>query len=339
MLKKSKDTSPSVSTEIIRPAAPLSESFREPFEERLQIFVRWLREPLEPLVAHAVEGINADFHIRDNDGYVAARERHKQLGMLLRGAENGQLSVEAQFAPYSKMADKIHKAITGARGALAQVLENARGVLSRAITDYELAQERIRLQKEAEARAQQELEARREQLRLLAAALLEFSVALKDVEKQLGRRLSAPTDADIQRVQGILREHQELAAAAKAKAEQQEAAEQARRLGHPELAREIEHQPVQPEPPPPLPAMPVPTPAPPVVQSTIPHIAGSHTRENWTFRIKNPDLIPREYLVPDDPLDPTSYPKIARVVRAMKQQTSIPGIEPYCTYTAVDRRT
>jgi hypothetical protein len=69
----------------------------------------------------------------------------------------------------------------------------------------------------------------------------------------------------------------------------------------------------------------------------VPKVAGTAKRENWLFRVKNPDLIPREYLVPDDPFDPKSYPRIGRVVRAMKSATNIPGIEVYAESTLVQR--
>lgn len=64
--------------------------------------------------------------------------------------------------------------------------------------------------------------------------------------------------------------------------------------------------------------------APPVVvQKTTPKLAGGPVyRTIWKFRIKNPALIPREYLVPDEV-------KIGGVVRALKNQTHIPGVEAY----------
>jgi hypothetical protein len=48
-----------------------------------------------------------------------------------------------------------------------------------------------------------------------------------------------------------------------------------------------------------------------IVQSTVPKVAGISFRENWTFRIIEARLIPREYLMPDEV-------KIRGVVRAMK---------------------
>lgn len=64
--------------------------------------------------------------------------------------------------------------------------------------------------------------------------------------------------------------------------------------------------------------------APPVVLAkTTPKLTGGPVyRTIWKFRIKNPALIPREYLVPDEV-------KIGGVVRALKGQTNIPGVEIY----------
>lgn len=45
-------------------------------------------------------------------------------------------------------------------------------------------------------------------------------------------------------------------------------------------------------------------------------------RTVWKYRITNPDLVPREYLIPD-PV------KIGGVVRALKDATNIPGVEAY----------
>lgn len=49
---------------------------------------------------------------------------------------------------------------------------------------------------------------------------------------------------------------------------------------------------------------------------------GLTVREDWKFSIVDAALIPREYLVPDEK-------KIGRIVRAMKDQTNIPGVRVY----------
>ena len=51
-------------------------------------------------------------------------------------------------------------------------------------------------------------------------------------------------------------------------------------------------------------------------------VAGLSARENWDFEIVDANLIPREYLMPDEK-------KIRQIVKAMKSQTNIPGIRAF----------
>lgn len=53
-----------------------------------------------------------------------------------------------------------------------------------------------------------------------------------------------------------------------------------------------------------------------------PEVQGISTRQTWTFKITDPAAIPREYLVPD-------MVKIGQVVRAMKDNARIPGVQVY----------
>lgn len=62
--------------------------------------------------------------------------------------------------------------------------------------------------------------------------------------------------------------------------------------------------------------------APVLLPPAAPKVAGLSKRENWTFRVVDPALIPREYLMIDET-------KVRGVVRAMKGETRIPGIEVY----------
>lgn len=63
-------------------------------------------------------------------------------------------------------------------------------------------------------------------------------------------------------------------------------------------------------------------PPPVVVADKTPTVKGVHTRKNWKFRITDEAKIPREYLVVDEK-------KIGQVVRALKENTNIPGVEIY----------
>lgn len=60
----------------------------------------------------------------------------------------------------------------------------------------------------------------------------------------------------------------------------------------------------------------------PVVLPPPPRVSGVSTRTAWGYRIVNPALIPKEYMIPDTVM-------IGGVVRALKGQTSIPGIEVF----------
>ena len=62
--------------------------------------------------------------------------------------------------------------------------------------------------------------------------------------------------------------------------------------------------------------------APVVVKKEVPKVQGMSFRTIWKFRIVDEKKIPREYLTPD-------MVKIGGVVRSMKKQTNIPGIESY----------
>ena len=63
-------------------------------------------------------------------------------------------------------------------------------------------------------------------------------------------------------------------------------------------------------------------PGPVLLARTFPRVPGLSVRKNWNSRITNPELIPREYLMPD-------LVKIGRVVRALKNECHIPGIQVY----------
>lgn len=58
---------------------------------------------------------------------------------------------------------------------------------------------------------------------------------------------------------------------------------------------------------------------PPIVEKSVPKIAGQTMITTWEAEIVDANLIPREYLVPD-------MVKINQVVRAMKEKTDIAGI-------------
>ena len=58
---------------------------------------------------------------------------------------------------------------------------------------------------------------------------------------------------------------------------------------------------------------------PPIVEKTVPKIAGQTMREDWDFEIINEALIPREYLMLD-------LVAIRAAVKSQKNRTNIAGI-------------
>ena len=68
-------------------------------------------------------------------------------------------------------------------------------------------------------------------------------------------------------------------------------------------------------------------PAPPIiVQSEIPKEEGKSIRKSWTFRIKDPEAIKREFITPKDLYDIKAYPKIRAMVQKLgPDATSIVG--------------
>lgn len=62
---------------------------------------------------------------------------------------------------------------------------------------------------------------------------------------------------------------------------------------------------------------------PPVVlPKATPKVQGISYRDNWTFRITDPNKIPREYMVPNETA-------IRKVVSALKDKANIPGVEVF----------
>jgi hypothetical protein len=59
-----------------------------------------------------------------------------------------------------------------------------------------------------------------------------------------------------------------------------------------------------------------------ILERTTPKVSGLSYREQWRFRITDPAKVPREFLVVDSV-------KIGGVVRALKGETKIPGVQVY----------
>jgi hypothetical protein len=61
-----------------------------------------------------------------------------------------------------------------------------------------------------------------------------------------------------------------------------------------------------------------------VPKATVPKVEGVSMATTWKFEITDSSLIPREYLTVDET-------KIRKVVQALKEQSSIPGVRVYST--------
>jgi len=296
-------------------------------------------KPLEQRIKEAVRGITAALVLQNNREYIKAAEKRKGLLTLLKGPTEDKTSVTETFGPLKRMADKLHSEICAQEKKHAAPIQMAISILGSAILRYEEEQEAARRQKEEEARREREREARIYTARHWFDQLLSYGERVESLEALAGKPLDQLTDADVSDLENLVRQAASKAEEAKARKEAEAAAEQARALGHPDVAEDIlegatngPSVAVEPPPPPPMPSM-----APVVVESTVPKVAGTGKRENWLFRVTNPELIPREYLMPDDPFDAKLYPKIARVVRAMKSAANIPGIEVYAEASLIQR--
>lgn len=139
----------------------------------------------------------------------------------------------------------------------------------------------------------------------------------------LEKEIDRPAEERQTRIKGLMEEYdrdqqekarkQEVELARIARESQEarilEAAVEAEKSGDKALALTIIETPVQ------TPAV--------VIPKDVPKLEGGPVfREVWQFEIERADLIPRAYLIPDEK-------KIGQVVRAMKDQTNIPGIKVF----------
>lgn len=141
----------------------------------------------------------------------------------------------------------------------------------------------------------------------LIAEKKKHSEPLDEAEGIVKKKLSAYTAAQekIRRA-----EEQRLREEARKKAEEEQlaAAQAAEEAGDVEEAERLLEEEVVPEP--------------VIMEDAAPKVEGVSYRTVWKFRIRDEKRIPREYLSVDEK-------KIGQVVRALKDQAKIPGIEVY----------
>lgn len=182
--------------------------------------------------------------------------------------------------------DEAKKAILDLFRAPLAVLEEAEGVLKRSIITWDAEQERLRKIEEARLRE----EARKERERLEAEARKAEEAARKKAE-ELQRKAAAEAAAGN---------------AAKAAALADKAAAVVDNAGEKAAALQQQAAVVQ---------------APTVVREQQ-KVAGISMRTRWLARVVNADLVPREYLVPNEQA-------LNKIAEATKGSIKIPGVEIY----------
>lgn len=135
---------------------------------------------------------------------------------------------------------------------------------------------------------------------------------LEAAESTVGRKMSA-WFAEEQRKRRELEEKAAADAMAKAEAEKRERVADAILGGMDEAVVDaVKSAPAIPE---------------PITPVAAPKAQGVAMVETWSFRVVDPMLVPREYLMVDEK-------KIGQVVRALRGEKQIPGVEVYCEYGA-----
>ena len=141
----------------------------------------------------------------------------------------------------------------------------------------------------------------------LIAEKKKHSAPLDEAEGIVKRKLSDYTQAQ-EKVRRAEEQRLREEARKKAEAEQLAAAQAAEEAGDAEEAERLLDEEVIPEP--------------VIVEPAAPKVEGVSYRTTWKFRITDEKKIPREYLAVDEK-------KIGQVVRALKDQAKIPGVEAY----------
>lgn len=103
---------------------------------------------------------------------------------------------------------------------------------------------------------------------------------------------------------------------AKAREEQQALAKEMEAFGNAEVAAKIASAPVV---------------VPPVVVQSAPKVAGVSFRDDWRAEVIDPQLIPREYLIPDEK-------KLSALAKAMKADAKVAGVRFWCEKIVVAGR-
>lgn len=188
-------------------------------------------------------------------------ESYIEAGDLWKGIRSLREKVSDSFDPLIKHAHALHKATLAKKSEIDKPLEDAERAVKKAMSGYDLEQERIRREEE---RRLAEIARKKEEDRLLQEAI---------AAEEEARRNGATTEEAAQEAAAIMEEP-------------------------------VYVTPVQ-------------------VPKAVPKLQGGPVyRTVWKARIVNESLIPRKYLTVDTA-------KINSVVRSLRNQHGIPGIEAY----------
>lgn len=213
-------------------------------------------------------------------------EQFTRAGELLKAVKGALKQIEDQRVAITKPINDSLRAVNAQAKTASEPFEAAEREIKGRMVEYSNAQERLRQEEQRKA----EEAARRERARLAT--------------------LQAETEAKARAEQERLRREAEAAAAAGRAAEAAKLAAKADKAEEKAAAKVEELQMRE--------AMVVA----PVIQREAPKVAGVATREVWKYRVADPALVPREYLMLDEQ-------KIGKVVRALKGDTQIAGVEVY----------
>jgi hypothetical protein len=266
----------------------------------------------------------------------------RTLKVLRDGPSEDRMTVGETFGPIKSKAHALHAEICKQEKKFSAPITETIDKLAAAVTEFDVRTERERQQREDEQRRQQEAIQRKARVDQLVGILGEqFKLDRAGIERRAKKiNLDHPAAVDVEMIERLFTTVDAEAKQAKAKAETKQAADRARAYGEEELAKEIESGAIQSAPdlasPPPLP--PAPAAALPIAPAES-KVKGSYGKAEYSFRVVDPNLIPLEYHNPyDDLFDPESWPKIKRVVSAMKGRVSIPGIEAETTSKTIIRK-
>lgn len=200
------------------------------------------------------------------------------------------------FAPLKRAQDEAKQRLLDAERAELGKIEPAVGILTRALTDWRIEQERIRREAEDKARRQEEERRRleREALAKAEEAARKNELEQKRINDEAAARALAAKNKEIACRIEHQRQQAQQELAAKAKADQDAIIDRA-------AAEEAKLAPIAP------------------VPEKIVNTAASTLRDNWVLEVDKESDIPREYCVPD-------WPRLRQLAKVEKDRLRIPGV-------------